>query len=112
MDSSICVATTTGLPARLADRVICFCSPWHLLERHFDAKIATRHHHRIGKIQDLAQPIHGLRLFDLGHDGGAATRDLLRLGDVFRTLDEGERHPVDAGIERGIEIGAVLFRQR
>ena len=27
MDSSICVATTTGLPARLADRVICFCSP-------------------------------------------------------------------------------------
>ena len=56
--------------------------------------------------------MHGLRLFDLGHDGGAAARDLLGLGDVFRTLDEGERHPVDAGVERGVEIGAVLFRQR
>ena len=56
--------------------------------------------------------MHGLRLLDLGHDGGAAARDLLCLGDVFRALDEGERHPVDAGVERSIEIGAVLLRQR
>ena len=27
IDSSICVATTTGLPARRAARVICFCTP-------------------------------------------------------------------------------------
>ena len=27
IDSSICVATTTGLPARRVRRVICFCTP-------------------------------------------------------------------------------------
>ena len=112
MDSSIWVATTTGLPARRADRVICFCSPGT-----FSSGISTPRSPRAtisasARSDDLAQPMHGLRLLDLGHDGGAAARDLLRLGDVFRTLDEGERHPVDAGVERGIEIGAVLLRQR
>ena len=112
MDSSIWVATTTGLPARRADAGHLLLQPRHLLERHLDPEVAARHHQCIGELQDLAEPMHGLRLLDLGHDGGAAARDLLRLGDVFRALDEGERHPVDAGVERSIEIGAVLLRQR
>jgi hypothetical protein len=37
---------------------------------------------------------------------------LLRLGDVFRPLDEGQRQPVDTGIERGFQIGAILRRER
>ena len=109
MDSSICVATTTGLPAARPARVICFCTPGHFLQRHLDAEIAARHHQRVGEIQDFVEPVHRLRLLDLGHHHGAAARDLLRLGDVLRPLDERQRHPVDAGVEGGFEIGAVLF---
>src|ERR1700674_2799660 len=72
MDSSIWVATTTGLPARRDSRVICFFT------RHLDAEIAARHHQGIGQIQDLGQPGDRLRLLDLGHHHGAAARDLLR----------------------------------
>src|SRR6266852_3003297 len=82
IDSSIWVATTTGLPARRDQGV--------------------------GQIHDVVEPGHRLRLLDLRHHGGAAAGDLLRLGDVFRPLHERERHPVDAGLERGLEIGAVL----
>src|SRR5262249_23706360 len=39
-------------------------------------------------------------------------RDLLRLRDVVGSLDEGERDPVDAGIEPRFEVGTVLCRQR
>ena len=77
----------------------------HLLERHLDAEIAARHHQRVGQFENVVEPRHRLRLLDLGHHRGAAARDLLGLGDVLRALDEGQRHPVDAGIERGFEIG-------
>ena len=84
----------------------------HFLQRHFHAEIAARHHQRVGKLQDLGKPLDRLRLFDLGHHRGAAARDLLGFRDVLRPLDEGQRHPVDAGGERGFEIGAVLLVQR
>ena len=45
MLSSICVATTTGLPARRAARVMLLLDAGHLLQRHLDAEIAARHHH-------------------------------------------------------------------
>ena len=63
-------------------------------------------------IHDLVEAGDRLRLLDLGHHGGAPARDLLGLGDVLRALDEGQRHPVDAGIERGLEIGNVLGSER
>ena len=84
----------------------------HLFERHLDAEIAARDHQRIGEIDDLVEPVDRLRLLDLGHHRGAAAGDLLGFGDVLRALDEGERDPVDAGGERGFEIGAVLVGQR
>ena len=43
---------------------------------------------------------------------GAATRHLARLGDVLGALHKGERDPVDADIERALEIGAVFLGQR
>ena len=86
-----------------------FLHAGHLLQRHFDAEIAARHHQRVGEFHDLGEPGHRLRFFDLGHHRGAAARDFLRLGDVLRPLDERQRHPIDAGIERGFQIGAVLL---
>ena len=84
----------------------------HLLQRHFDAEIAARHHQRVGEIENIAEPRHRLRLLDLGHHRGAAAGDFLGLGDVLGALNERQRDPVDAGIERGFEIGDVLGRQR
>jgi hypothetical protein len=58
IDSSIWVATTTGLPARRAARVICFWMPGTVLERHLDAEIAARDHQRVGSsmISRAARP--------------------------------------------------------
>ena len=84
----------------------------HFFQRHFDAEIAARHHQRVGDFDDLVEPGHGLRLFDLGHQQRAAARQLLGFGDVFGPLHEGQRDPVDAGLKRGFEIGQVLGRQR
>ena len=100
IDSSICVATTTGLPARRAARVICFWMPGT-----FSSGISTPRSPRATisasvKSMISASRVDRLRLLDLGHHGGAAARDLLRLRDVLGPLDEGERDPVDAGVER------------
>ena len=84
----------------------------HFFQRHFDAEVAARHHQRIGKVEDIAKPRHRLRLLDLGHHRGASAGDLLRFGNVLGTLNERQRHPVDAGIERGFQIGEILRRQR
>jgi hypothetical protein len=111
MDSSIWVAITTGLPAPRHARHL-LLQAGHLFQRHLDPEVAARHHQRIGEIDDLAEPVDGLRLLDLGHDHGAAARDLLRLGDVLRALDEGERDPVDSGNERRFQVGMVLCGER
>ena len=67
IDSSICVATTTGLPARRAAARHELLDARHLFERHLDAEIAARHHQRVGEVEDLVEPVHRLRLLDLGH---------------------------------------------
>ena len=47
IDSSICVATTTGLPSAARRTGDLLLHAGHLLERHLDAEIAARHHQRI-----------------------------------------------------------------
>ena len=49
IDSSICVATTTGFPATRRRAGHLLLNAGHLFERHFHAKIAARHHQRIGQ---------------------------------------------------------------
>ena len=56
IDSSICVATTTGLPARAADARHLLLHAGHFFQRHFDAEVAARHHQRVGELDDLVEP--------------------------------------------------------
>ena len=112
MLSSICVATTTGLPTRRAARVNLFLHAGHRLERHLHAEIAARHHDGVRQLHDLVDPLQRLRLLDLGHDAGAALDDLAGLGDVLGALDEGERHPVDVLRQHGVEVAPVLVGER
>ena len=91
MLSSICVATTTGLPARRAARVICFWMPGT-----FSSGISTPRSPRAtisasARSMISSSRAHRLRLLDLGHHGGAAARDLLGLGDVLGPLHERQR---------------------
>ncbi len=84
----------------------------HLFRRHLDAEVAPRHHHRIGEVDDLAQPVDRGRLLELGHQPGAPGDQLLGLGHVFRALHEGERDPVGPQIERKGEVAPVLVGER
>ncbi len=84
----------------------------HLLERQLDAEIAARDHHRIGDVENVRKVLDRLRLLHLGHHRDAAAGDLFRLGDVVGPLDERQRDPVGAGVERGFEIGVILAGQR
>ena len=54
IDSSICVATITGTLASRAWRMTSFWMMRHVLERHVDAEVAARHHHRVDQRQDAA----------------------------------------------------------
>ena len=83
----------------------------HFFQRHFHAEIAACDHERIGNFDDLAQAMHRLGLFDLGHHRRPAASDFLGLRNVFGPLDEGERNPVDPGVKRRFEVGAVLLHE-
>ena len=80
----------------------------HGFQRHLDAEVAARHHQRVGQLDDLVEPGDRLRLLDLRHQQRAAARDLARLGQIVRPLDEGQRHPVDAGCQHGVEVARSL----
>ena len=84
----------------------------HLFQRQFDAEIAARDHQAVRERDDLVEPGQRLRFLDLRHDQRAAIDDRLDLGDVFRTLHEGRRDPIDAEFQGGLEIGMVLGRHR
>ena len=86
--------------------------PGHFLDWHFDAEIAARHHQRVGNFHDLVEPRNGLRLLDLGENGGPPAHDLLHLRNVIGALHEGDRDPVDALMQGGVKIRAVLGRHR
>ena len=109
IDSSICVATTTGLPSRRAVRVMRFCRPGT-----FSSGISTPRSPRatisaseISMISSRRAIACGFSIFDM--TSARPRADLAHLGHVLGALHEGQRDPVDAGIERGLEVGAVLL---
>ncbi len=83
----------------------------HALERHLDTKVAAGNHEGVAVLDDRRQAFDRLRLLDLGEDAGAAAGELAHFGEIFGALDEGQRHPVDAGVERRFQVGTVLRRQ-
>ena len=84
----------------------------HLLRRHFDAKVAARHHHGVGRGDDVPDAVERGRLLDLDQDMRALADQPARLGHVLRALHERERDPLDAEPEREAQVRAVLVRQR
>src|SRR5829696_8128852 len=81
----------------------------HLPERHLDPEVAAGDHHGVRRVEDVVEAADRLRLLELRHDERAPARHLAPLRHVLRPLHEGHADPVDAGVDRGFEVGAVLL---
>ena len=108
IDSSICVATTTGLPVARPARVICFCTPGTL-----SSGISTPRSPRATISASAMSMISARRCTACGFSILAmisARPRVIFLASAMSSgpLHEGQRDPVDAGLERGLEIGEVL----
>ena len=91
-----------------------------LQERHerrpdLDAEIAARDHHRVRLRQHVVEHVDGFGLLDLGDDVSARACLLdqrAQIADVRGRAHERERDEVDAELERELEVGDVLARER
>ena len=116
IDSSTCVARITGTLKWRAAPGDFLLRPRHPLERHLEAEIAARHHHRVARLDDLVEMFERLRPFELGHQRHAAAavlgQQLPRLPDIRRALDEAERDVVDAERQAELQVVDVLGGDR
>ena len=112
IDSSICVATTTGLPARRAARVICFWMPGT-----FSSGISTPRSPRATISASVKSMISASRATACGFSIFAITAARPRVIFLASAMSSGrwmnesatQSTPV---FEAGFEIGAVLVGQR
>ena len=63
MDSSICVATMTGMSFLWAARDDAHLGDRHVLEVHLDAEVAARDHEAVGDLRDVVDFGDALRAF-------------------------------------------------
>src|SRR3954465_8942418 len=66
IDSSTCVATITGLPARRGGGGDLLLRARHAFERHLETEIAARDHHRVARAEDFLEVLEGQRPLQLG----------------------------------------------
>ena len=99
IDSSICVATMTGLPVTSAQPDDAPLDRRHLLRRHFDAKIAARDHDAVATRDDRVEALDRRRLLQLRQHCCTLADQGARFVDVLRPLHEGQRDPVGAEFE-------------
>ena len=73
IDSSICVAVITGRAPLEREEDHSLLEQWHGSRADLDARVAARDHHRVGRLHDRPESVHGLRLLDLRDDTGPPT---------------------------------------
>ena len=84
----------------------------HLLRRQLHAKVAARHHHCIRQFDNLRQPLHRRRLFDLGQQRRLPADQLPGFGHILGSLHKGQRNPVHPVVEGKGQIAPILLGQR
>ena len=78
----------------------------------FDAKIAARHHHRIGSFDDAFEIPHATLVLDLGDDahlGAPLGQEVAQQRDVGHLAHERQCEEVDALLKADGGVGAVLL---
>ena len=86
----------------------------HLLQREFDAQVATGHHEPVEDLKDLREVLDGLRLLDLGDDRQPdpdLVHDRVDVLDVGGRADERQRDHVGPQGQCPAQVGLVLIRQ-
>ena len=68
MESSICVAVITFLPAAVVSLMILLLDDRNLFHRDLNTHIATGYHDTVGNFDDLFQVLNTLQALDLGDD--------------------------------------------
>ena len=81
----------------------------HGFRRQFDAQIAARNHHRVGKFENIIEPVESGRFFNLGEQCRATFDQAACFGEIFGSLNERQSDPVNPLIKRERQIGAILF---
>ena len=86
-----------------------------LLERKLDAKVTSRDHHGVKRVDNRLEVGDCLWLLDLGDHGQANTllfHDLVDPVDICGVTHEGKRHHVRRQSQRPPKVRLVLLRQR
>ena len=115
IDSSICVATMTGLADAAGELDGVLLHDRHGLERQLHAEVAAGDHDRVERLDDLLELLDGLRLLDLRDDRTrrpTSVHDLVHALDVVGVAHERQRDEVDAELEAPAQVGLVLLGQR
>ena len=95
IDSSICVATTTGRPAARAGAHQVLLQQRDLLHRQLDPEVAPRHHQRVGRPRGSVDPLDRRLRLDLRDDRhGALPHQRPQLRDVLGPAHERLRHEI------------------
>ena len=112
MLSSICVATTTGLPAARDLLTICFCSPGTRSTGSSTPRSprATIRPSEWAMMLSRSVMAAGFSIFDISQ--ARLADQLARQLHVLAALHERQRHPVDAQAQREIEVLLVLLGER
>ena len=112
IDSSIWVATMTGLPCSRHSCTSSFCRPGTSSCGISTPRSPLATMIGVGQTDDVLDPLQRLRLLDLGEQGRPAADQPARLDQVGGLLDEGEGDEIDPELEAEGEVRAVLGGQR
>jgi hypothetical protein len=114
IDSSICVATMTGLACSRQACTARFCTSGTVSSGISTPEVAAGDHEPVERLDDLVEVVDRLRLLDLGEDGQAGARlvhDLVHALDVLGRAHERQRDHVGPQGQAEAQVVLVLLRQ-
>ena len=115
IDSSICVAVTTGFEARFARCDHIFLRQRHLFERDLDAEVAARDHDAVGRgtMSSMWSSASCFSIFAItGIDLPAAAMCVFDAQHVLRRAHERNGDPVDAVRDPEVEVLEIAIGHR
>ena len=114
MESSICVAVITGLPARLHFSNHLFLNERHFFSRNFYAEVAAGNHQAVGNLKNFIQVVDALLVLDLGDDLDVACivplKQLTDFQNVARFAHERSGDEINALLDPEYDVIRILLR--
>ena len=115
IESSMWVATITGLAACRHRSMARFCTKRNLLQRHLHTEVTAGHHQSVERADDRRQVRNRLGFLEFRHDRhplADLVHDGVRELDLLGSPDERHGDHVDTEFERELQVLDVLLGQR